>query len=124
MCTDLGTASKDYLQDCYCGADLLKSKAELFCSANSKISDVDSFLYNLLLNRQEERAQNWLKMASSPPVVSPGTQHSLKTVEKSLRIWLQVSAERKSLRIWYLQKKSLCGFGICGLVLTCVTPLP
>ena len=48
VCTDLGTASKDYLQDCYCAANLLKSKAKLFCSANSKISEVDSFLYNLL----------------------------------------------------------------------------
>ena len=47
VCTDLGTASKDYLQDCYCAADLLKSKAELFSSANCKISEVDSFLYNL-----------------------------------------------------------------------------
>ena len=29
MRTDLVTASKEYLQDCYCAADLLKSKAEL-----------------------------------------------------------------------------------------------
>ena len=46
--TDLGTASKEYLQDCYCAADLLKSKAELFCSANRKISEVESFIYNPL----------------------------------------------------------------------------
>ena len=38
VCTDLGTASKENLQDCYCAADLLKSKAEQFCYANSKIS--------------------------------------------------------------------------------------
>ena len=45
--TDLGTASKEYLQDYYCAADLLKSKAERFSSANCKMSEVDSFLYNL-----------------------------------------------------------------------------
>jgi hypothetical protein len=28
-------------------------------------------------------------------------------------IWSKVSAEKKSLLIWYMQKKSLCGFGIC-----------
>ena len=44
VCTDLGTASKDYLQDCYCAADLLKSKAELFSSANCKMSEVHSSL--------------------------------------------------------------------------------
>ena len=45
--TDIGTASKEYLQDCYCAADLLKSKAELFSPANCKMSEVASFLCNL-----------------------------------------------------------------------------
>ena len=67
------------------------------------------------------------KISSPPPppstVISLGATCSLKQGKSSSDLVKKVSAEKKSLRLWYLQKKSLCGFGICGFAQNCVTPL-